>query len=368
MRARLVGPDDPVWTAALAACVHDVHHLPGWAVASAVIDDGTPRAVVVTDGDAVRCVVPLLARDLSGIAGAGDRDGAATRWDAVSPYGYAGPAFPVDLDDVGRRAALDVAADALRDADCVAWFLRLHPLLDDGWSDGAAGVRDHGQTVSIDLTTDDAAFRRGLRAGHRGDVDRAVRDGVTVEVVAGPDLDDPAFAAFRALYAATMTRVGADPYYLFDDAYFAALADALGDDLLVLLARGADGAPLAGALFTACAAAGVGQYHLSGTAGGSGLQATKLVVATARGVLRDRGLAVLHLGGGRGAEEDSLFRFKAGFSERRHRYRSLRRVLDPVEYGRRCAAAGVDPAAGDTGHFPAYRAGVRAVPPGGEAP
>ena len=355
MRARLVGPDDPAWPAALAVCVHDVHHLPGWAVASAVIDDGAPRAVLVEDAGRVRCVAPVLARDLDGPDG---------RWDAVSPYGYAGPAFPADLDDAGRRAALDVAAGALAADGCVAWFLRLHPLLDDGWSTGAEGACDHGRTVSIDLTADDTTFRAGLRAGHRGDVDRAVRDGVRVDVVAGPDVDDPALVAFRDLYAATMDRVGADPYYAFPDAYYAALVAGLGDDLLVLVARGPDGAPLAGALFTARVSSGVGQYHLSGTAGGSGLQATKLVVATARRVLRDRGLSVLHLGGGRGAEEDSLFRFKAGFAPGRHTYRSLRRVLDPAEYARRCAAVGVDPASGDTGHFPAYRAGVRAAPPG----
>jgi hypothetical protein len=357
MRARLVGPDDAAWGAALAACVHDVHHLPGWATASAVIDGGAPRAVLVEEDGAVRCVAPLLARDLDGPGG---------RWDAVSPYGYAGPAFPAGLDDAARRAALDAAADALADAGCVAWFLRLHPLLDAGWSEGAPGVRDHGRTVSIDLGLDDAAFGRGLRAGHRGDVDRAVRDGVEVEVVAGPSDADPALAAFRALYAATMDRVGADPYYAFPDAYYATLAAALSDDLLVLVARAPDGTPLAAALFTACASARVGQYHLSGPAGGSGLQATKLVIVAARAALRERGLGVLHLGGGRGAEEDSLFRFKAGFSPRRHTYRSLRRVLDADEYARRCAAVGADPAAGDTGHFPAYRAGVRAAPPGGE--
>jgi len=180
---------------------------------------------------------------------------------------------------------------------------------------------------------------------------------VRVEVqVANTAAGTAAIAAFRTLYDATMARVGAAAGYLFPAAYYAQLAEGLGDDLMVLIARDPEGRPLAGALFTAEDSSGLAQYHLSGSAGGSGLQATKLLIATAREVLRARGLEVLHLGGGRGAEDDSLFRFKAGFSARRHRYRSLRRMLDPVEYARRCGAVGIDPAAGDAGYFPAYRA------------
>jgi hypothetical protein len=66
---------------------------------------------------------------------------------------------------------------------------------------------------------------------------------------------------------------------------------------------------------------------------------------------------VLHLGGGRGGAEDSLFRFKAGFSDRRHAFATWRWVVRPEAYERLCAArraaGGPEPPAG---FFPAYRA------------
>ena len=45
-----------------------------------------------------------------------------------------------------------------------------------------------------------------------------------------------------------------------------------------------------------------------------------------------RGDLVLHLGGGRGGSEDSLFAFKSRFSRRRHAFHTGRWVLDRVAY------------------------------------
>ena len=47
---------------------------------------------------------------------------------------------------------------------------------------------------------------------------------------------DQAYGAFASLYRETMVRVGAGPYYLFDEAYFGTLREGLGERL-VLAAR-----------------------------------------------------------------------------------------------------------------------------------
>ena len=60
----------------------------------------------------------------------------------------------------------------------------------------------------------------------------------------------------------------------------------------------------------------------------------------------------MHLGGGVGGAEDSLFRFKAGFSPRRHRFETWRWIVDPHAYERRCRHANVG---ADESFFPAYR-------------
>jgi hypothetical protein len=67
------------------------------------------------------------------------------------------------------------------------------------------------------------------------------------------------------------------------------------------------------------------------------------------------------LGGGVGGAIDSLFAFKAGFSHRRHPYRTLRLVADQDRYdaliqerARRVGSSTEELLS--TGFFPAYRA------------
>lgn len=331
-------PGDTRWTDALARGHHDVHHLPGWSVASAPLEQGEPFAVRV-DGDRGGVLVPFVRRPLDG-----------GRWDAVSPYGYAGPAFSGDARD--HEALLQDAAEHLRAEGCVTWFLRLHPLL-DSWRSSpggvASGLREHGEVVSIDLTIDDDAFFRGLRKGHRSDILRGQADGVRVRRGGhGADL-----GTFVALHRGTMAQRDAAEYHRFGPDYFAALAEGLGEDLVVLLAE-LEGKAVAGALFTFAESSGIVGYHLAASVPRPPRGATKQLIVEGRRIGRERGCARLLLGGGLGSAEDALFAFKAGFSPDRHRFRTLRIVLDPEEYRRRCATVGADP--DDlSGYFPAYR-------------
>ena len=79
-----------------------------------------------------------------------------------------------------------------------------------------------------------------------------------------------------------------------------------------------------------------------------------------------RGDLVLHLGGGRGGSEDSLFAFKSRFSRRRHAFHTGRWVLDRVAYQELVAArerwlAKAGRSTASPGWFPAFRAPLEAV-------
>lgn len=332
--ARLLRPDEPAWADVLARCMHDVHHLPGWSVASAPLEPGQPFAVHVA-ASAGSILVPLVRRPLDG-----------ERWDAVSPYGYAGPVLDAATRD--PVASLRRVGEVLRAEGCVSWFVRLHPLL-DGWAHAVPGVTAHGEVVSIDLTLDDATFNAGLRKGHRSDIKPGEADGVRIRRGDhGSDLD-----AFVTLHEGTMAQRDASDYHRLRPDYFAALAEGLGDDLVVLLAE-LDGAVVAGALFTVTASSGIVGYHLAASVLGPPRGATKLLIVEGRRIGRERGCTRMLLGGGLGSAEDPLFAFKAGFSADRHRFHTMRLILDADEYARRCAAVGADP--DDLGgYFPAYR-------------
>src|ERR1043165_1391228 len=144
---------------------------------------------------------------------------------------------------------------------------------------------------------------------------------------------------FIDIYEETMRRVSADNSYFFGSDYFATLAEGLGEKLQLFVAM-AEGQVVAGGLFTL--SGGIAQYHLGGTRDAFlSLSPTGLIFDTVRLWARENSAHVLHLGGGVGAKEDSLFHFKAGFSDRRHMFHTWRWVVVPEIYRQLCEEAGV---------------------------
>jgi hypothetical protein len=120
------------------------------------------------------------------------------------------------------------------------------------------------------------------------------------------------------------------------------------------------GEVVAGGLFTECG--GIVQAHLIGTANAYlSLSPAKSLMDFARSWARQHGWRTLHIGGGRGGREDSLFRFKREFSPTRHDFAVGRWVLDADAYRRLSKARyGGAPEASPGEYFPAYRAPVAA--------
>jgi lipid II:glycine glycyltransferase (peptidoglycan interpeptide bridge formation enzyme) len=105
-------------------------------------------------------------------------------------------------------------------------------------------------------------------------------------------------------------------------------------------------------------AAGIVHLHLGGSDPRfERAHPSKLLYHRTRLWAKDRGDTWMHLGGGRGADDDSLLHFKAGFGGDRMPYRTLRLVVDEDGYRALLAARfpeGVPESA--AGFFPAYRA------------
>lgn len=329
------------WHDVLARVPHDVYHLPAYAAAHAESPQDDVRAFTYVDGDRA-FLLPLVLQQVPGTP-----DGAV---EATSPYGYPGPVAS-DVDERFWSDALSALLDALRDEGAVSLFVRVHPLLPSAPAAlRRAGVLvRHGQTVSVDLDRDLADVFRSFRSNHRRQIERSRRHGVTVTV---DDWDR--LPAFIDAYHETMRRVGAAPGYFFPPSYFDRLRAALPGQVHLLSAVD-DDELVAGGLFFSCGE--LVQYHLGATrADALQHQPMKLVLAETCRWAQAHGARLLHLGGGvGGSDSDSLFAFKAGFSDRRHPYDTLRAVLRPEAY--RLLVAGAGPGAEDdlTGFFPAFR-------------
>lgn len=337
MIVKLINCDDTLWMDALKYCNHDVYQTPGWIKASKHCDEGVPLAIYV-ESDNQKALFPFLKRKIIN-----------SLWDATSPYGYSGPIFSRECSSGWPEVALAAAITILRELDCVSWFIRLHPLLNENWS-STIGVVDHGPTVSINLMKSAEEHWRETMSGHRSDINKAKKSGVSIRQCTTPECLD----AFIRIYHETMIDIGASSYYFFKKEYFKDLVKFLSNDLLILMAS-ENNEYIGCSMFTLNRSSKIIQYHLSGTASAfRHRQPSKLILHAAREWGRDNGFSRLHLGGGVGAQEDALFKFKRGFSADTHIFQSLRIIVNEEQYSCLCREQGVSQVA-FSGFFPAYR-------------
>jgi hypothetical protein len=336
--AALMGPDEAAWADTLSRIDHDVYHLPEYVRLDSQLSGGEPLAFRYRDAERL-FVLPLVLRPVPG----------TDLRDAVSPYGYPGPAAGAGPDETGFwRDAARALIDTLAAEGVVSAFVRLHPLLATPTAVLAESgtVVHHGRTVSIDLRQHPDEMWHQTHRTHRNQINKARRAGVTVVFDDWDRLDE-----WVAAYHATMRRVDATDFYFFDAAHFHRLHDALGDRVHLAVALDADGELLGGNLFFEHR--GLMHTHLQGTRDLRVAHADKLLYDEIRRWGHARGNRVYHLGGGLGGAGDSLFRYKAAFSAGREDFHTWRIVADPDAFAK---LAGGDPTPEMmTGRFPPYR-------------
>jgi len=352
MKCSLISPTDPAWLDQLSPAKHDFYHLPQFVELSASGEGGQPWAFIAERGRN-RFFVPLVIRPVK-LA----EEAASNLSDAISPYGYPCPlAFTSDggdPDDDFLAEVLQSLASVLRERGIISFFLRLHPLLPLPTApfQNHGCLVQHGETVFVDLALSQEILWQQTSATTRNLINAAKRKQYTVDMDRSPENID----AFAELYTETMRRIGAADLYLFSREYFIQLLQGMSDYFHLGLVR-IGGAVAGGAIFSECC--GIVQYHFSGTKEEYlKYPVTRFLLDFIRTWAKERGNSLFHLGGGLGAAEDSLFKFKANFSPLRRPFHTWRLIVNPAAYNavvaqwERLAATAADPLAG---FFPAYR-------------
>ena len=328
---RILGTDQSEdWMAVLAqSCQHDFYHLPSYHALAESRGEGAARLFVYREGDC-QIALPLLLRPVENSIGA--ESAGNGRMDATSVYGYAGPVashavVPAQVAENFRNTL----RETLRTLGVVAVFSRLHPLISQREIlSGLGECTSAGSTVSVDLTQPADVQRTQFRSDHKRGINRALRRGM----VALEDTGKQHLQRFVEIYTQTMRRVSATDYYFFEPEYFEDLAARLGPAFRLFVILAGNDVACAG-IYAVCD--GIIQYHLGGTHDDFlELAPMKLLTDTVRLWGNEHGCKVLHLGGGVGAQADSLFHFKAGFSDRRHEFLLWRWVLDSQAYDELC--------------------------------
>jgi len=354
----LIAGSDPEWDSRLEGARCDVYHTRGYHQFAFGSGEGEPFLIVV--GDAERGLAwPYLLRSLEGIEGLEGVDGT----DVTSVYGYPGPiGWGCKPEDPFLSAAWRAILDVWSDQRVISAFTRFNPLLGNAALAGkfrlrgaASGLMDHVSagtpTVSIDCSVSDGAVTVGYSRVLRQEIAAARRAGLASE----HDTTWAHLEAFVGLYGSTMSRRGAEERYLLtadDVRRFRATVAPYAHLLVTRL-----GSTIAAAgVFTEYK--GIVQAHLVGTNDElRELSPLKVHLDDARHWAHKRDDRVLHLGGGRGGEDDTLLAFKGRFSPRRHAFHTGKWIVQREMYRelarRRAAAVGRDEA---TPFFPAYRA------------
>lgn len=324
----LVEVEPAHWDAVLGDVgVTDAYYSRGFVAASAELVDGAPVLLELPGQDGSVLFACLLRREPA---------------DVVSPYGYGGPV------GAGPDPPLELFPPAYeawcRARDVVSSFVVFHPLTRSAESPASALFRrvPLGATVAWPLTGHD--LLDGMHRHHRRLVRRAEAEGLQATI-------DPApteLASFVRLYEETMRRVRASRFYFFPARYWRTLLS--GVALVRVDVRRGD------RLLASVLAMGKPpwlHYHLGArsdddpSAGASHLALYRLAAWG-----KAHGFRTLHLGGGVGGRQDSLFEFKRRFAPHGRMAVTVGKAIHDTDRYRRLA--GVETVDWD-GFFPAYR-------------
>lgn len=319
--------------------ISDFYYMPNYLATQEKLEKGLALLAVWDSADfGGKVAYAFIKRGIEGCDG---------RFDITTPYGYGGPIFsgsPQSASEAIRGFRAEFC-QFCRNSRIVSEFIRFHPLLGnyvgDCYGMKTAYVRD---TVVVELNPDGdplAAFPSKTRNMVR----KAIRRGVRVEA----SNDARSLREFTRLYSETMQRRDATDYYFFSDSFFKEVLETIESRPFLLTAWMGDVA-IASALFVHfgeflhyCFSGSDPEFQVFGP--------NNLIIYEAALKGLKLGARRLHLGGGYKGAKDSLFRFKASFSDVRTPFYIGRQVHDPEAYERLCTVLGRN----DKGYFPAYR-------------
>lgn len=354
MNYQVISLTDPLWMKTLSQLRHDVFYLPEYLRLEAHRIEATPEAFLVVEGDK-QFFLPYLIRQCNEFFV--DAIAPDPIYDVTTPYGYPGILVSeAAMQDISfLETALEQFKSVLKSKGICSAFLRLNPILNQNIPQiySSEICQETGETIWIDLTRSREEIWRQTRSDHRKDINRHRRSGHVARMVPFESY----FSHFLEIYYETMDRVGANQSYYFDQTFFANLLT-LKDKINLCIVEIEDQIASA-CLVTECC--GVVHSYLGGTKNDFlRLAPEKLLFDYVRFWAKERGNQTFHMGGGAGGSKDGVYYFKAGFSELRFQFFTLRLIIDPEQYFQlvnlRANQLKIDPdILLENDFFPAYR-------------
>jgi hypothetical protein len=292
-------------------------------------------------------LLPLLIRDIPN----------TIYKDATSVYGYAGPLIVNRNHTFSLNSFHKELFSYFNKNKIISLFSRLHPFFEEeeAMLTNLGSVNSLGKVVYINLNNTIEEQRAKYNRRLKTYINKARRQ---CSVIKGNIKDH--LETFIELYHDNMKRVNADKHYFFPYEYFEGFftSDDLDSELLLCI-NNKDQEIIAGAIFIKTN--NIVQYHLSGMdLNWSHVNPIKLIIDTMRIWATEQGYQYLNLGGGKGSSEDSLFRFKNGFSKDLHTFKIWKYIVNHKIYNDLTKANLLNQSKPESvSFFPAYRYKVK---------
>jgi len=270
-------------------------------------------------------------------------------YDVTSVYGYPGPLS--SHIEIPKKITLSFSTALTKyfiQNNIVSAFSRLHPSLkNEVLLDSIGELLSLSETVHIDLSLPTDSQRKGYRKGVKSDISKLNRENYLVI----EDKEKKYVEEFITIYNENMVRVGAREDYFFSKAYYEMIFNSPDiNSKLYFVVK--ENIKVAAAIFIFTGK--IIQYHLSATKEEYLRNSpVRLLIDYVRLYGSQNGYLELHLGGGVGSTEDSLFKFKAGFSNSRQQFKVWRYIVNPTIYDQLVKMHNPDP---NSNYFPLYRA------------
>jgi hypothetical protein len=299
------------------SAIYDFYHCNSY---STLNTSGEAFLFVVWD-DADFIALPLIKRSIE----------ETKFFDCTSVYGYAGPVAsksPEQLSESLFTFFQEKLKQYFHENKIISAFSRLHPIiLQTPFLEGLGNIESLNKTVAIDLTLPPEQQRMQYRKSNKSEINQLRKSGFIIKKADSAE----EIKKFAEIYEITMQRVNAPAHYFFNLDYFNNFLSATDFSSVLLLAY-YNNEIAAGAIFTMIN--NIMQYHLAGTAEVFLKKAPmKLIIDEARLLANSRKLTYFHLGGGvGGSDDDSLFKFKSGFSNLNYVFKVWKYIVDEEKY------------------------------------
>ncbi len=358
------GEEGHVWSELIASLPRkkqDIHFLPEYGSIYQRTYGHEP--LLAYFGDERNFVIqPFIRRRLNDLPFLLDQGVIDPCFDIASPYGYGGPICR-DEDEAG---ALSLLADF--NAALCEWcqtegiaseFTSLHPLIGNHellFRSGIVTLKKEKEVVYVDLDSSTDELWQQLNRGNKSSIHKARKSGIRIAKVPTTTGN---LEIFNDLYFATMERQGAAQRWFFPQSYFSNCVQMLGTGRSSLFFAYLEH-EVAAAYFL-IHEFDTAYYHFGGSDSRHfTLRPNNCLMYEVELWSKGAGYHYYHLGGGvSAAADDSLLRYKLGFSERTASLYSYHRVHNEGNYRRLCALKLAHETAqgimSESDYFPLYR-------------